>query len=89
MCPACVANVGFIAASAASTSGMAALVVKRALLKWHAKSSSKRNSRRKNENRNHEPKIGASEVSASKLVSEAERLVARKDLLTRETKGKK
>jgi len=36
-----------------------------------------------------EPKIGASEVSASKLVSEAERLVARKDLLTRETKGKK
>jgi len=36
-----------------------------------------------------EPKTGASEVSASKLISEAERLVARKDLLTRETKEKK
>jgi len=34
MCPACVAHVGFIAASAASTSGMAALAVKRALSKW-------------------------------------------------------
>jgi len=31
-----------------------------------------------------EPKTGASEVSASKVVSEAEWLVARKDLLTRE-----
>jgi hypothetical protein len=39
MCPACVANVGFIAASAASTSGFAALAVKKALLKWHAKPS--------------------------------------------------
>ena len=36
-----------------------------------------------------ESKTGASEVSASKLVSEAERLVARKDLLTREAKSKK
>ncbi len=53
MCPACVAHVGFIAASAASTSGMAALAVKRALSKWWEKLSTKQNSRRKNENRNH------------------------------------
>ena len=53
MCPACDALVGFIAASAASTSGMAALAVKRALSKWWEKLSTKQNSRRKNENRNH------------------------------------
>ena len=52
MCPACLANVGFITAGAASTSGLAALAVKRALLKWQAKLANKRNSRRTNEDRN-------------------------------------
>ena len=59
MCPACVANVGFIAASAASTGGMAALVVKRALLKWHAKSASRGErdkQKAKNEKRNEQGK---------------------------------
>src|SRR5215468_9821394 len=51
MCPACLANVGFITAGAASTSGLAALAVKRALWKWQEKLSTKRNWRRTNENR--------------------------------------
>ena len=52
MCPVCLANVGFIAAGAGSTSGLAALAVKRALFKWQEKSSTKGDSRRTNENRN-------------------------------------
>src|SRR5215468_4122121 len=46
MCPACLGNVGFITAGAASTSGLAALAEKRALLKWQAKLANKPNSRR-------------------------------------------
>ena len=52
MCPVCLANVGFIAAGAASTGGLAALAVKRALLKWQEKSSTEGDLRRTNENRN-------------------------------------
>ena len=52
MCPFCLANVGFIAAGAASTSGVTALAVKRALFKWQEKSSTKGDLRRTNENRN-------------------------------------
>jgi len=51
MCPVCVANIGFVMAGAASTGGLAALAVKRALLKWQKKSSTDRNSRRTNESR--------------------------------------
>lgn len=52
MCPVCLANVGFIAAGAASTSGLAALAVKRVLFKWQEKSSTKGDLRRTNESRN-------------------------------------
>jgi len=40
--------VGFIAAGAASTGGLAALAVKRALLKWQEKSSTEGDLRRTN-----------------------------------------
>src|SRR5439155_9664814 len=75
---------GFIAASAASTSGMAALAVKRALSKWSKNYQPNKTQGGKMKIETMEPKTGASEVSASKVVSEAEWLVARKDLLTRE-----
>jgi hypothetical protein len=52
MCPVCLANVGFIAAGAVSTSGLAALAAKRVLFKWQEKLSSKGNLRSTNENRN-------------------------------------
>jgi predicted dithiol-disulfide oxidoreductase (DUF899 family) len=84
MCPVCLANGAFIAASATTTSGLVALAVKKVLLKWREKSSTKRNSGEKMKIETMEPKKGATEVNPSKVVSREEWLVARKDLLTRE-----
>jgi predicted dithiol-disulfide oxidoreductase (DUF899 family) len=84
MCPACVANVGFIAASAASTSGMAALVVKRALLKWHAKSS--RGERDKQKAKMKKQMNKGSAVKMPKVVSSKAWEAARGKLLVKEKK---
>jgi predicted dithiol-disulfide oxidoreductase (DUF899 family) len=85
MWPVCLANMGFVTARAASTSGLTALAVRRALLKWRGKLINQTESEEdKMKVETMEPKTGLSEVNASKIVSEAEWLVARKDLLTRE-----
>jgi hypothetical protein len=47
MCPVCLANVGFIAASAMSASGLTALAVKKIFAEMARKSSTKQNSRRR------------------------------------------
>jgi hypothetical protein len=52
MCPVCLANVGFIAASATSASGSTALAVKKILLKWHENHQPNKTRGEENENRN-------------------------------------
>ncbi len=52
MCPVCLANVGFIAASATSASGLTALAVKKILLKWHENHQPNKTRGEENENRN-------------------------------------
>jgi hypothetical protein len=54
MCPVCVANLAFITASATSTSGLAALAVKKFLLKWKTTYQTKETEGGRNENRNNE-----------------------------------
>ena len=84
MCPVCVANVGFIAASAASTSGMAALVVKSALLKCthnhqEEKEKNKRQKMKKEMNKGNAVKV-------PKVVSSKAWEAARRKLLVKEKK---
>jgi hypothetical protein len=52
MCPVCLANLGFVAASATSASGLAALAVKKILLKWHENHQPNKTRGEENENRN-------------------------------------
>ena len=82
--PVCLANVGFIAASATSASGLTALAVKKILLKWHEIINQTKLEEKKMKIETMEPKTSATEVNPSKVVSREQWLVARKDLLTRE-----
>jgi hypothetical protein len=52
MCPVCLANAAFIAASATLTSGLIALAVKKILLKWHENHQPNKTRGEENENRN-------------------------------------
>ena len=70
------------AAGATSTGGLAAFAVKRFF--FQPDRNHQTNETRQNENRDIGNKTDESEVNPSKVVSEAEWLVARKDLLTRE-----
>ena len=69
MCPACVASAGLIAASATSSGGVAAFVIRKFL--------------RTTTQQTKERKMKLAE-KPTEVVSEAEWLVARKDLLKRE-----
>jgi hypothetical protein len=85
MCPACVTNVLLMTASASSTGGLTALALKE--LFGHPSEIIK--SGRLEENKMkietmERKKTGISGVSPHKIVSKAEWLVARKDLLKRE-----
>jgi hypothetical protein len=52
MCPVCLANVGFIAASATSATGLTALAVKKDFAEMARKSSTKQTRGEEDENRN-------------------------------------
>ncbi len=82
MCPVCIANVMVAAAGATSTGGLAAFAVKRFF--FHPTEIIKQTKQDKMKIETLETKTDKSEVNPSKVVSEAEWLVARKDLLTRE-----
>ncbi len=83
MCPVCLASVGFIAASAMSTSGLTALAVKKFFSKSDRNHQKTKLEKCKVKSETLERKTDTSEANP-KVVSEAEWLVARKDLLTRE-----
>src|SRR4029453_14314422 len=82
MCPACIANAMLAAAGATSTGGLAAFAMKRFF--FQPDRNNQINKERQNENRDMGTATQKSEVNPSKVVSEAEWQVARKDLLTRE-----
>ena len=83
MCPVCLANVGFIAASATSASGLTALAVRNFFLNATEIIKQTKLEKYKMKTETLERKTDKSEVNP-KVVSEPEWLVARKDLLTRE-----
>ena len=83
MCPVCLANVGFIAASATSASGLTALAVRNFFLNATEIIKQTKLEKYKMKTETLERKTDKSEVNP-KVVSESEWLVARKDLLTRE-----
>lgn len=76
MCPACIATLALVTASATSTGGLTALVVK----KFHQKVGAKKTNLSVETGRNKEEKM----INGFKVVSRDEWLSARKDLLTKE-----
>jgi len=84
MCPFCLANLAFIAASAVSTSGLGALAVEKFFFEPNRNRQPNETGERQDEMETLEPKTDMAEMNPSKVVSEAEWLVARKDVLTRE-----
>ena len=83
MCPACIANMTLIAAGAGSTGGLTALAMKRIFLEPTENIKQTKLEEGKMKIETMEPKTDMSEMNP-RVVSEAEWLVARKDLLTRE-----
>src|SRR5213592_1670562 len=83
MCPVCLVNVGFIAASATSVSGLTALAVEKFVSNPTEIIKQTKLEKYKMKTETLERKTNTSEANP-KVVSEAEWLVARKDLLTRE-----
>ena len=85
MCPACITTALLTAVGAGSTGGLMALALKTVC--WKSKRNHQTEETRQNEIEAMEYETtGISEVNPHKIVSKAERLVARKDLLKREKK---
>src|SRR5260370_37404199 len=83
MCPGCMTNyLMLFTAGTTSTGGLAAFAVKKFFSKPDRNHQTNETGERQNENPDNE--TNRSEANPSKVVSEAEWLVARKDLLTRE-----
>src|SRR6266487_2237201 len=79
MCPVCLTNAALIAAGVTSSGGLSALVMSKFCKKKQTKPEEA-----KMKLAEIEPKTKANEINNPRIVSEAEWLVARKDLLTRE-----
>ena len=85
MCPASITTALLTAVGASSTGGLTALALKTVC--WKSKRNHQTEETRQNEIEAMEYETtGISEVNPHKIVSKAERLVARKDLLKREKK---
>ena len=82
MCPVCIANAMLAAAGATSTGGLAAFAMKQFF--FNPTEIIKQTKQNKMKTETMEPNTKAKETNPSRVVSEAEWLVARKDLLTRE-----
>jgi len=84
MCPACIANMTWIAAGAGSTGGLTAFAMKKIFFEPTENNKQTKLEEGKMKIERVEAKTELSEMNPSKIVSKAEWLVARKDLLTRE-----
>src|SRR2546430_12108514 len=82
MCPVCIANAMLAAVGATSTGGLAAFAMKQFF--FNPTEIIKQTKQNKMKTETMEPKTKAKETNLSRVVSEAEWQVARKDLLTRE-----
>jgi predicted dithiol-disulfide oxidoreductase (DUF899 family) len=84
VCPACIENITLIAPGAGSAGGLTAFAMKRIFFRADQKHQTNEIGGGKMKIETMEAKTELSEMNPSKIVSRAEWLVARKDLLTRE-----
>jgi predicted dithiol-disulfide oxidoreductase (DUF899 family) len=80
MCPICLTNAALIAAGAVSSGGLTAFAIN----KFHKRNKQTKSEETKMKLKEMKPEIEANQTNHPRIVSEAEWLVARKDLLTRE-----